>query len=128
MGESKQVGKWGPTFDTPRVAVHATLLPNSQILCWGRRKEPKKSSNFNELDTWPFFINFSAFPANEENVKTPEAERQDVLKNNNLFYSGHCLQPDGNLLVVGGHISDGQGRIRRVSTTTKRIAGLLGHQ
>lgn len=27
----------------------------------------------------------------------------------NLFCSGHCFQPDGNLLVVGGHKEDGVG-------------------
>lgn len=27
----------------------------------------------------------------------------------NIFCSGHCLLPDGNLFVVGGHVKDVEG-------------------
>lgn len=119
MPDRKAVGEWGKEFPTIRVAVHATLLPNGKILCWGRRSNPAATVvNLDERQTRPFFIDVEPWNkplATGSNAQIPVPKASDiepqpeVLKNINLFCSGHCLDPKGRLLVAGGHEKDGLG-------------------
>ena len=36
-------GQWGPVFPLPNVGIHAHVLPNGQVLMWGRRDSPDQS-------------------------------------------------------------------------------------
>jgi hypothetical protein len=79
-----QVGAWGAPFAWPVVALHLHLLPNGQVLSWGRVGEPQ---------LWNAATGgFTAKPMPDE-----------------LFCAGHAFLQDGRLLVAGGHISDDHG-------------------
>jgi galactose oxidase len=123
------VGRWTelfkPEFNT--VAVHASLLPNGKVLYWGRRQNPKANTlesldeHFTKAFVWdppkwvapvwdpstgkfgeskPTAISGQSIPTKNEPVGKKDG------KPVNLFCSGHCFLPDGNLLVVGGHLKD----------------------
>ncbi len=86
------VGQWGSPIDwpTPAVAIHANLLPNGQVLTWGRTVHRPVRWN-------PAGGGFT-----------------DVNEPVDLFCSGHTLLPDGRILVAGGHTgTDGRGLMRR---------------
>jgi galactose oxidase len=119
------VGRWTelfkPEFNT--VAVHASLLPNGKVLYWGRRQNPKANTlesldeHFTKAFVWdppkwvapiwdpstgkfgeskPTAISGQSIPTKNEPVGKKDG------KPVNLFCSGHCFLPDGNLLVVAG--------------------------
>jgi galactose oxidase-like protein len=78
------VGSWSPVMDWPVVAVHLHLLPDGNVLSWGKFGDPQ---------LWnPSSGNFTGLPS-------------PAL----LFCSGHAFLPDGRLLVTGGHISNDHG-------------------
>jgi galactose oxidase len=104
-GEPKLVGEWEERFPLPNVAAHASLVPKGdKIVFWGRRANPwsLKKESMNETKT-------SAFLFDIKSMKSEPLPESGVLDKVNLFCSGHCWQPDGTLIVVGGHISDGVG-------------------
>lgn len=122
--DPKQVGKWEKSFPIENVACHATLLPNRKILCWSRRSDPMSpTADMNEHKTNAFLINLRSkndkgelkceYTGNQPqslDFKSPSPTKPDPRESDiSLFCSGHCLLPDGNLFVVGGHISDGRG-------------------
>ena len=53
-----KVGLWEPPFPIENCAVHATLLPDKKILCWGRRSNPMSMINetMSEHKTLPFLL------------------------------------------------------------------------
>ena len=73
-------GKWAPPIDWPHVAIHAHLLPNGQVMTYGR------------MSGTPVLWN----PA------TPGAFTT-LTRPADFFCSGHAFLPDGQLLVSGGH-------------------------
>ena len=75
-------GQWTPVQSWPFMAAHAHLLPNGEVLFW---------PSF-ELGNNPTLWN----PATNAFSTPPVAAY-------NIFCSGHSLQPDGTLLVTGGH-------------------------
>jgi galactose oxidase len=105
MTTRKDVGEWEAKFKLKNVCVHASLLPNGKVLYWGRRSDV--TASLNEQKTLPYIWDPSK-PSCNSSTAMPQPlnkSNQDV----NLFCSGHCFQPDGKLLVVGGHKLDGVG-------------------
>jgi galactose oxidase len=110
--DPKDVGKWDNAFDLLNVCIHASLLPTGKILYWGRRKEPKKAkdedlNSMHEHETASFILDLNA--TGNPSKPTANAPKDQSGNNVNLFCSGHTFQPDGKLLVVGGHLEDGTG-------------------
>jgi hypothetical protein len=78
------VGEWGAPFNWPIVAVHLHLLPNGQVLSWGKAGQPQ--------------------------IWNPAGGGFTVKQSSDwLFCAGHAFLQDGRLLVAGGHIDDGKG-------------------
>ncbi|KAK3322855.1 hypothetical protein B0H66DRAFT_620679, partial [Apodospora peruviana] len=105
-------GSWSATIEFNNVPVHVSLLPNGKLLYWGRRKNPKADTNDNNLNE----KETKAFPKSGDisTAGRSEATKNDPLAMDNkttvnLFCGGHCFLPDGKLLIVGGHVRDGQG-------------------
>jgi galactose oxidase len=95
-------GRWEPVLPLPDVGIHAHMLPDGRVLLWGRRPAPKDSLDVHQ--SRPFVWD----PLTGTTVFTPQPTRSDGTKIN-LFCSGHAFLPDGRLLVVGGHLADGDG-------------------
>jgi hypothetical protein len=95
-------GRWDPIFELPNVAIHTHVLPNGKVLFWGRRDQP--TGSMHEHECTPYIWT----PRTGELTPTPQPKRADGTKVN-LFCSGHTFLPDGRLLVVGGHVTDGDG-------------------
>jgi Domain of unknown function (DUF1929) len=98
-------GYWSPTEPWPLVAIHASLLPNGDVLTWDMSGEDGFSSAANIPGSWDYQ------PADGKYVR--RVDRWDIRAGThsrvdnfttNLFCSGHVLMPDGSLFVVGGHI------------------------
>lgn len=97
-----QQGRWSQLFELPNVAIHTHVLPNGKVLFWGRRDEPSGSMHAHECTPYVWD------PITGALGTTPQPQRADGTKVN-LFCSGHSFLPDGRLLVVGGHLTDGDG-------------------
>ncbi|MGY1616849.1 galactose oxidase-like domain-containing protein [Geodermatophilus sp. SYSU D00691] len=102
VADPAEKGRWGPVFGLPNVAVHANVLPDGRVLMWGRRDSPDDDLDVHECT--PFTWN----PADGTATSTPQPRTADGTKVN-LFCSGHTFLSDGRLLVVGGHLADGDG-------------------
>jgi len=76
-------GQWAAPSSWPIVAVHASLLPTGEVLAWDGQQDGNDARLWN-----PATGVFTSVPNNLTN----------------LFCSGHCLLPDGRVLVAGGHI------------------------
>jgi hypothetical protein len=107
METTKQQGQWGDTFNLDTVAIHASLLPTGKVLYWGRRSISgiQKGLTLDPKETEAYVLDPSTGKSQSTASKPLDADGHTV----NLFCSGHCFQPDGTLLVVGGHIQDGKG-------------------
>ena len=72
-------GTWAAPIDWPHVAIHAHLLPNGQVMTYGR---------------------MTGTPT----LWTPETGAfTSLARPADLFCSGHTFLPDGRLIVTGGH-------------------------
>jgi galactose oxidase len=97
-----RLGRWDPVFELPNVAIHTHVLPNEKVLFWGRRNTP--TGSLHEHECTPHLWD----PSTGELTPTPQPKRADGTMVN-LFCSGHAFLPDGRLLTVGGHATDGDG-------------------
>ena len=102
VGDPALLGRWGPLIGMINVAVHSTLLPTGRVLIWGRRQPGDPDLDVRECQ--PFL--FDPVTGQSELTDQPKsAGGADV----NLFCAGHAFLPDGRLLVMGGHETDGGG-------------------
>jgi hypothetical protein len=99
------LGKWSPKMDWPNVAIHTHVLPSGKVLFWGRREWKPNGTPKENLDVhvctprlWDPSTGMFIETANKPGF--------------NLFCSGHTFLADGKLLVVGGHLYDGEGEKR----------------
>ncbi|MGH7534837.1 MAG: hypothetical protein ACREMG_04570, partial [Gemmatimonadales bacterium] len=76
-------GRWGPVVGWDIVPLHMHLLPTGKVLAWGKVGQPE--------------------------VWDPDGGFTPVAVDTMLFCAGHALQPDGKLLVAGGHLADDHG-------------------
>ena len=129
----KVQGKWGDVFSLPNVGAHAHLLRTGKVLMWGRRDNTEQSMNTfpatplkpkgpkaNPATCTPFILD-PLIPESKNakqpfmpddsklNANLPKTDDESGKINANLFCSGHAFQPNGNLLVAGGHLFDGCG-------------------
>jgi hypothetical protein len=72
-------GRWDAPITWPHVAIHAHLLPNGQVMSYGRMASTPVSWN-------PGSGTFT-----------------NLLHPADFFCSGHTFLPDGQLIVTGGH-------------------------
>ena len=101
-GDPAQLGQWDDVVALSNVAIHTSVLPNGRVLFWGRRDLP--TGSMNEHECTPLVWD----PTSGQLTPTPKPRRQDGTTIN-LFCAGHAFLPDGRLLVVGGHLRDGDG-------------------
>ena len=101
-------GQWVPnTFDLKNVGVHLSMLPDGNILYWGRRpaailKDPVKNKDPLTMHlgvTETYILNTKTLESKLVESKPKDTSNKEI----NIFCSGHCFLPDGTLLVVGGH-------------------------
>jgi Domain of unknown function (DUF1929)/Bacterial Ig domain/Concanavalin A-like lectin/glucanases superfamily len=78
------VGQWSSVSNWPLVSVHAILLPTGDVLAFDGAAQ-----------------NGAAYLWNPTSNTFTSRNAAD-----NIFCAGHCLLPDGRVLVVGGHIAN----------------------
>ena len=108
MADKEVHGEWAAKFNLENVAIHLHLLPTGKVLYWGRRSEPVNNMKFtslNEHKTHVFILDTNTL---ESKRTAADPINEDELPVN-LFCAGHTFQPDGTLLIVGGHVLDGFG-------------------
>jgi hypothetical protein len=93
----------------PNVPVHAHLLPDGNVLFWGRRDRPDGTMDEHEC-TPQIWDRAHPVGATSPPAFRPTPQPASLSgEKYNLFCSGHTFLPDGRLLVVGGHIRDSVG-------------------
>jgi len=108
MGDRTVHGEWAPKFNLGNVAIHLHLLPTGKVLYWGRRSQPLNNMKFvslNEHKTHVYILDVYSLESKRTATNPINEDELSV----NLFCAGHTFQPDGSLLVVGGHVLDGFG-------------------
>jgi N-acetylneuraminic acid mutarotase len=93
-------GSWSPVMKfkppgskQPYVAIHATLLPNGQVLAWPH--------------DYNYFLKTKHAAPYTPGIMLWDPKTNSyshlTLPNDNLFCSGSSFLPDGQLLILGGH-------------------------
>lgn len=93
-------GKWGDIVNLKTVPVHITVLPNEQILYWGRDKQ---ADHVTGGDQWDMGDRSHTYLWNPLDLTGGVNSSPITNTTTNLFCSGHSFLPDGRLLVTGGH-------------------------
>jgi galactose oxidase len=106
---AETVGEWGDKFDLGNCAIHLHLLPNGKVLYWGRRSTKDVGSplyhTLNQHDTDVYILDLDT--QKSRLIENGPLQEDDLTVN--LFCAGHTFQPDGTLLIFGGHVLDGFG-------------------
>jgi hypothetical protein len=87
-------GKWGPVVPWDIVPLEMSLMPNGNIIAWGKR------------DVLPDTM---GMPRLWNPAAGPPTSAQMISVDTMLFCAGFALMPDGRLLVSGGHLQDDRG-------------------
>ena len=78
-------GQWSAVISWPATAIHTHVLPTGKVMFWPYGDEPH---------LWdPVANTITTLP----------------LAGYNTFCSGHSLMADGKLIILGGHVQNGQG-------------------
>lgn len=95
------VGKWSEVYQYPVIPIHASVIPEGNILAWDSYTDdlPTGADSDYQPSTQVMLLN----------PVTGAYQRVDSYTDSNLFCSGHAHTPDGNLFAAGGNISGGQG-------------------
>jgi hypothetical protein len=88
------MGSWGPVVDWDIVPLHMILMPNGNIITWG------KTDVLPDTMGMPRIWNPAA--------GAPSTARM-IDVDTMLFCAGFALMPNGQLLVSGGHLQDDRG-------------------
>jgi Dyp-type peroxidase family len=97
-------GEWGDVIDFPNVPVHTHLLPDGNVLFWGRREDA--TGGMDQHSCTPQIWDRNANPPTCRPTPQPKGKDGNTV---NLFCSGHAFLPDGTLFVAGGHWQDRYG-------------------
>jgi len=108
MHEKEIRGEWARKFNIGNVAIHLHLLPTGKVLFWGRRSEPINNMKFTSLNEHKTRVYLLDTETLEVKRTANDPVNEDELPVN-LFCAGHTFQPDGTLLIFGGHVLDGFG-------------------
>jgi hypothetical protein len=100
-------GLWSEVFELRNTAVHAHVLPDGRVLMWGRRDRPVQTINTHECT--PYVWDPNKRGTADAYKTTPQPTLANGKTTVNMFCAGHTFLPDGRLLVVGGHLFDGEG-------------------
>ncbi|KAF7925190.1 hypothetical protein BELL_0518g00010 [Botrytis elliptica] len=107
MGDKTVHGEWAPKFKLGNCAIHLHLLPTGKVLYWGRRSAVHSMDywTLNEHKTHVYILDVDTL----ESKRTAEDPMNEDELSVNLFCAGHTFQPDGTLIIFGGHVLDGFG-------------------
>src|SRR6185503_18934654 len=99
-----QAGSWSSIIQTTDVPVHMSLLPDGQLLYWGRDKASDGWDVQFQSKTylWNPLYSYDPTTGNATASDSGATIGRDNLTTN-LFCSGHSFLADGTLLVAGGH-------------------------
>lgn len=88
--------------DSGMIGIHTHVLPNGKVLFWEGHNDNEVNDHLSHAYVWNpdpnATLSHLTYPNVYEHVDNPYS---------NIFCSGHAFLPDGKLLVVGGHFSDG---------------------
>ena len=118
-------GYWSPTEPWPLTAIHASLMPNGNLMTWDMNGDggnnPADGSNItfepqNSVSTRGGWDSPTG-DWRRVDIWDPRANAHAWANNmtTNMFCSGHVLLADGRLFVVGGHYglpSDANGNLQ----------------
>ncbi|HEV7806077.1 MAG TPA: galactose oxidase-like domain-containing protein [Solirubrobacteraceae bacterium] len=107
VASNARYGLWTELFELRNTAVHAHVLPDGRVLMWGRRDRPTQTINSHECT--PYVWDPNKRGTTNEYRTTPQPMLANGKTTVNMFCAGHTFLPDGRLLVVGGHLFDGEG-------------------
>ncbi|MGH7510449.1 MAG: galactose oxidase-like domain-containing protein [Gemmatimonadales bacterium] len=86
-------GEWGPLVQWDIVPLHMSLMPNGNIVAWGKT---------DVADTM-------GMPRIWNPALGPPSGARMIDTDSMLFCAGHTLMPDGRLMASGGHLMDDRG-------------------
>jgi len=89
-------GKWGAVVNWDIVPLHMSLMPNGNIVAWGKTETNSAVDTMGMPRVWN--------PANG-----PPSTALMLTTDSMLFCAGHTVMPDGRLMVAGGHLKDDRG-------------------
>lgn len=90
------VGRWEAPTDWPVIAVHATLMPDGNVLAYD-------SVGDNPTESYP---THKTTRATVWNPITRQHTSVDAQTGYNVFCSGHIVLPNGKVFVAGGNLDN----------------------
>ena len=100
------IGRWGGKQEWPVVAIHATLMPDGNVLAFD-------SVGDGAAESYPIH---TSTRATVWNPSTRTHTNVDEKLGSNIFCSGHTVLPDGRIFVAGGNLNDNLDGINKTHT------------